>query len=303
MGTDAAVPPWLERRAALLGADGHAWLTAIPDVVVALQRRWAVTVEEQLNGGTSAWVARVRRSDGTPAVLKIAMPDETGEREVAVLHAACGRGYARLLAAAPEHRAVLLEALGPALERSGLAPERQIEILCAALRDAWQVPTPDAAPEAKAEALADLVGRLWDELDRPCSARVVELALEYARRRADASGRLVVVHGDPHPGNALRRPDGTYVFVDPDGFVADPAYDLGVVLRDWCPELLAGDASELAGRYCRLLAARSGIDPAAIDEWGFLERVSSGLHILELGMSDLARPFLETAEQLAAARR
>ena len=79
---------------------------------------------------------------------------------VAVLHAACGRGYARLLAAAPEHRAVLLEALGPALERSGLAPERQIEILCAALRDAWQVPAPDAAPEAKAEALADLVGRL-----------------------------------------------------------------------------------------------------------------------------------------------
>ena len=94
------------------------------------------------------------------------------------------------------------------------------------------------------------------------------------------------------------------MFVDPDGFVADPAYDLGVVLRDWCPELLAGDASKLAGRYCRLLAARSGIDPAAIDEWGFLkERVSSGLHILELGMSDLARPFLETAEQLAVARR
>ncbi|MDT0352536.1 aminoglycoside phosphotransferase family protein [Pseudonocardia charpentierae] len=302
MGTDA-VPPWLERRAALLGADGHAWLTAIPDVVVALQRRWAVTVEEELSGGTSAWVARVRRSDGTPAVLKIAMSDEACEREVALLQAAGGRGYARLLAAEPEHRAVLLEALGPALERSGLAPERQIEILCAALRDAWQVPAPDAAPEAKAEALADLVGRLWDELDRPCSARVVELALEYARRRADASGRLVVVHGDPHPGNALRRPDGTYVFVDPDGFVADPAYDLGVVLRDWCPELLAGDASELAGRYCRLLAARTGIDGTAIDEWGFLERVSSGLHILELGMSDLARPFLETAEQLAAARR
>ena len=39
----------------------------------------------------------------------------------------------------------------------------------------------------------------------------------------------------------------TYVFEDPDGFLAEPAYDLGVVLRDWCTELLAArDARELA---------------------------------------------------------
>jgi streptomycin 6-kinase len=144
---------------------------------------------------------------------------------------------------------------------------------------------------------------LWDELDRPSSARVVDLALTCARRRAGGTERLVVVHGAPHPANALRRPDGTYVFVDPDGFVADPAYDLGVVLREWCPELLSGDAPALAARYCRLLADRTGIDPTAIGEWGFLERVSSGLHILELGMADLARPYLDTAERLAASWR
>jgi streptomycin 6-kinase len=300
MGTDAG-SSWLERRVARSGPGARAWLTALPDVVAALQQRWGLTAEEELDGGTSAWVARVRCADGAPAVLKVALPDETSEREVAVLLAAGGRGYARVLAAAPEHHAVLLEALGPSLDRSGLAPEQQIEILCAVLQDAWQDSDAEAAP--KAEALAALVGRLWDELDRPCSARVVDLALECARRRAGEAGRLVVVHGDPHPGNALRRPDGTYVFVDPDGFVADPAYDLGVVLRDWCPELLAGDAPALAERYCRLSAARTGIDPAAIREWGFLERVSSGLHILELGMTDLGLPFLETAERLAASWR
>jgi streptomycin 6-kinase len=171
--------------------------------------------------------------------------------------------------------------------------------LCGALRDAWRVPRGTAAPEAKAESLAELVTRLWDELDRPCPERVVDRALHCARRRAADTGRLVVVHGDPHPGNALRRVDGTFVFVDPDGFVADPAYDLGVVLRDWCPQLLAGDAVELADRYCRLAAELTGIDRTAIREWGFLERVSSGLHILELGRPELAAPFLETAERLA----
>jgi streptomycin 6-kinase len=59
------------------------------------------------------------------------------------------------------------------------------------------------------------------------------------------------------------------VFVDPDGFLGDPTYDLGVVLRDWCPELLAAHAPSLAHRYCRQIAARTGMDPAAIWDWGF----------------------------------
>lgn len=228
MGT-AGVPrvsSWLERRAAALGAAGESWLAALPELVAELQDRWALTVEEELSGGTSSWVARVRRVDGSPAVLKVALPDATSEREVAVLLAAGGRGYARVLAAAPEHRAVVLEALGPSLDQAGLAPEQQIVALCGALHDAWQVPRGDVAPEGKAEQLAELVTRLWETLDRPCSARLIDLALDCAHRRATATDELVVVHGDPHPGNALQRADGTFVFVDPDGFVADPAYDL-----------------------------------------------------------------------------
>ena len=299
-GAMDTVSAWIERRAAMLGAPGQEWLAALPDLIAQLCEEAG-----RSPSSTSSAAARAPGSpgsvsvDGTPAVLKIALPDATSEREIAVLLAAEGRGYVRVLAAAPEYRAVVLESLGTSLDESGLAPEQQIAALCGALRDAWQVPRGDVAPEAKAESLAELVTRLWDELDRPCSERVYSLALECARRRAAGTGRLVVVHGDPHPGNALQRADGTFVFVDPDGFVADPAYDLGVVMRDWCPELLAGDAVALAERYCRLLAGHTGIDGAAIREWGFLERVSSGLHILELGRPDLAAPFLETAERLA----
>ncbi|MEV0113093.1 hypothetical protein AB0H77_07540 [Streptomyces sp. NPDC050844] len=87
--------------------------------------------------------------------------------------------------------------------------------------------------------------------------------------------------------------------MDPDGLLADPAYDLGVVLRDWCPELLAGDAAALARSYCALLAARSGVAATAIWEWGFLERVSTGLYVLDFGAEELGRPYLDTAELLA----
>jgi streptomycin 6-kinase len=114
----------------------------------------------------------------------------------------------------------------------------------------------------------------------------------------------VVVHGDPHPANALRvktprvGAEPGFVFVDPDGFLAEPAYDLGVVLRGWCPELLAGDAPTVARRYCQLLARHTGVDAQAIWEWGFIERVSSGLYAWAFGAEALGRPLLTTAELL-----
>ena len=152
-----------------------------------------------------------------------------------------------------------------------------------------------------------MVARLWQKHGHRCSRSVLARALRFAERRAAAFdlGTCVVVHGHPHPGNALRvvRPragaESGFVFVDPDGFLADPACDLGVVLRDWCRQLLAGDARLLTRLYCTLLADRTGIDPTVIWEWGVLERVSTGLYLLDLGAEDLAQPFLHTAGLLA----
>jgi streptomycin 6-kinase len=129
--------------------------------------------------------------------------------------------------------------------------------------------------------------------------------VQYAERRATATDldHAVIVHGDPHPGNALRvlapraGADAGFVFVDPDGFLADPAYDLGVILRDWCPQLLAGDASAIAHRYRCWRPTAASMRPRS-GSGGFLERVSTGLYVLQYGAENLARPFLATAEML-----
>ena len=56
--------------------------------------------------------------------------------------------------------------------------------------------------------------------------------------------------------------------------------------------------TQLVSRVEEFLAATSGMDPAAIWEWGFLERVSTGLYVLSFGADQLARPFLATAEAI-----
>lgn len=302
--------PLVRAKLASLGQAGERWQAELPDLVADLEREWSVTVVgRSLPGGSCSYVTRVRTRDGGEAVLKLAIPEPDYGHRIDTIRRAAGRGYVRLLAADVDRRAVLLESLGPSLDRLALPPERTLEILCDTLRVAWQVPPAGPPPhrEDRAVGLAELVGRLWEQLDHPCPEPVVAEALACAERRAAAfdPGRCVVVHGDPHPANALRVPaprpgaESGFVLVDPDGVVAAAAYDLGVAVRGWCAEILAApEPAALLLGWCRLLAARSGLDATAIWEWGYLERVSSGLYITSFGAEQLGRSFLDAAELL-----
>lgn len=305
------LPPVVRRKAEAIGAPGEAWLAGLPDLIADLERRWSVTVEAQLGGGTAAYVARARTVDGVDAVMKLGIPDPEFADEVGTIARAQGNGYVRLLDQDIERHAMLLEALGPSMDRLDLTPESQIETMCKLLRQAWEVPRPRAgrfaAARDKASSLHQMVRQLWEDLGGPCSEQVRTTALLCATRRAAAfkPDDCVVVHGDAAPANALQvlapraGAEAGFVFVDPDGFIGDRAYDLGVALRDWCPQLLASaDPLSLARSYCGLLADGSGVDEQAIWEWGFLERVSTGLYALSLGAEALGQPHLDTAERL-----
>ncbi len=302
--------PLTRARVAALGDEGRAWVAALPGLLAGLERDWSITLGRPLPGGSGSYVARAELADGSAAVVKVAVAEAGWTDQVATLERAEGRGYVRLLSADFPRRAMLLEQLGTPLERTGWPPDRQLRCLADTLSLAWQ----DAGgvrPESgadKASGLANLIAEAWPRLGRPVPERVVGQALRYAERRAaEATTDLVVVHGDPHPGNLLAVPqqrpgaETGYVFVDPDGFVADRAYDLGVALRDWTRWLLGPDARPTAERFCAVLAERSGVDSQRIWEWGFLERVSTGLYLLDVvrAPESVARPYLDSAERLA----
>jgi streptomycin 6-kinase len=210
---------------------------------------------------------------------------------------------------------MLMEPLGASRDRVGYDPGRQLAIVAAVLPRVWALPLGDGddgsgdagwagAPLDKAADLRPSIVDLWERTGHPCSERVVARALEFADRlsRRFAVRRAVVLHGDAATANLLQAPvprpgaEAGFVFVDPSTFVGDPAYDLGVALRDWCRELLAGDAPTLARRWCRMLADASGADEVAVWQWAYLERVSTGLYVQSLGGD--GHPHLATAEAL-----
>jgi streptomycin 6-kinase len=289
------------------GPFGLAWIDALPAIVEDLQRSWSLTLGDVLDGGKASLVMRVRRA-GEDAVLKIAPPGPQFARQVAAIAAADGRGYFWLLDVDDDHHAMLLEPLGAMLAERATSPEQVLDILSATLLTAWTATPPPLPREIhKASSLGAYISEAWEDQQRPCSQNLIKIAIRYAHLRAAAFDPAtdVLCHGDPHWGNALEvttpRPgaESGFVFVDPDGFVCDRGYDLGVVLRAWTDEVLAAaDPEALLRGYCARMEANTGVDAEIIWQWGFIERISTGLYLTQCGHPVEGRTYLDSAERL-----
>jgi streptomycin 6-kinase len=202
---------------------------------------------------------------------------------------------------------MLLERLGRPLSALGYSVERQIDVLAETLAQAWR-PAPESMElrtgAEQAAFLAPFVRSRWERLDQPCPEPVIERAEAFARSRRDAFDptTAVLVHGDAHADNVLEDGRGGFKLIDPEGLRSERAHDLAMQLRDWTEELLAGaDPAATGLEWCRRLGERTGVDPQPIWEWAYLERVSSGLFLLELG-DPSGVGFLRVAEQWVDAR-
>jgi streptomycin 6-kinase len=287
-------------RATAVRAGAGAWPARLPELVAGLERDWGITVGRAYHGPTEAYVARAVRADGTPAVLKLLVP-RPGQAadEITVLRLADGAGCVRLLESDVERSALLLDRLGPSLYDLGLPIERRLEIMCALAARMWR-PAPDAGLPTGAEKgrwLVEHIETSWAALEQPCSRAAVDHALACAERRiaAHSAERAVLVHGDVHQWNTLQTRNGGFALVDPDGLLAEPEYDLGVLMREDPLELMAGDPRERA----RWLAARAGCDPVAIWEWGVIERVSTGLLATAVVLQPVGVQMLRAADAIA----
>jgi streptomycin 6-kinase len=296
------VPETVRTFARAAGAED--WLAGLPELVDRLERDWDIAIGSAFTQATEAYVAAATLADGTPAVVKVLIRRRHAAEELTVLRLAGGEGCVALLRHDEGSGAMLLERLGPSMFDLKLPIEQRHEILCRVAMRLWR-PAPGSGlptgPE-KAARLSAYARDAWERLDRPCSERALAQALAAAERRTAAydPDRAVLLHGDVHEWNTLRAGPGPddWKLVDPDGVLAEPECDLGVLMREDAEQLLTADPWDRA----RALAARTGTDPVAIMEWGDLERVANGLLCLETGLPDPGRVSLAAADRIAGLR-
>ena len=283
-----------ERLADSLRAAGEAgdrWLAALPELLADLEADWSITVGGAL-GGNAAYVAEATRADGSPVVLKVALPAISGfspfGQELRTLRMADGDPYVALLRFDPSRQAMLLERLGEPLGRLGWPVPQQLDALVHTVARGWRpipaatLPDPDALPDgaAKARWLADFVVSGWEELSRPCPEGDHRGSRPLRRRARGGPGFEPVRPGArrAHPFNLLQASDGSFRLIDPEGLASEPAHDLRVILRDFNDDLLTKDpriATAIARGRCRRAGELARIDPEAIWEWAFAR---AGVH-------------------------
>jgi streptomycin 6-kinase len=281
-------------------ADGHAaWLDGLPSVLDSLAQDWSLTIGATMRGGHAALVVEATLADGAPSVLKVGVPGYRRQLgfEATVLDLAAGKTCARLIRRDLTRDALLLERLGPPMYDVILDHRSQHDMLCDTVAQLWRpldddIDLPTGADFA--HRMQHLIPQLWEELERPCSAATIDDAVECADRRERAYHRRtsVLVHGDVHEANALQTEGGTFKLIDPVGLRAEPACDLGTIVR-CTPD--AGD--DLRVRTERL-AARTGVDATAIWEWGTVHRVIGGLNSVRIGFQPFGNLLLAEADRL-----
>jgi streptomycin 6-kinase len=303
------LPDEVVAKARLRGAEGEAWLADLPALVAELEQAWRISVGRPLSGGAEALVAEAVTADGEAAVLKLTIRGQDPRHlEAKTLIAGAGRGYVRLLRGDADRDALLLERLGARLGQFDFPAQAELEVICRTLAEAWTAPTAGldlpTGPE-KAAGVVAFIEETWPRLGKPCAARTLDVAAEYAKRRAAAHdpARAVLAHGDAHAANALQVPGepDRFRLIDPDGLVIEPAYDLAIPMREMRVALGAEDALAKGRQRCALLSRLTGVEPRPIWEWGLIERVSSGLVLLQIGLTALGAEFLQVADLWAEA--
>jgi streptomycin 6-kinase len=301
---DAAIVE-ARRRLAISDRDVTSSVEHFAAMVRPVCHDWGLTAERWLDGGAGTPTLAVSSSDGTRGVLKISQPGAL-DGAVRVMRAASGRGYVRVLAWDATRGALLTERLGEGLWSAAPTLVEQAKVVVPVLQDAWRVPLECGSPfEGKASSLLGVLAELAPRYGGGHPGAVA-LARRYAIDLAASERPEVVCHGDPHPGNVLRRHAG-WALIDPDGFVGERAYDLGVVLRDACREIVAAEACEPGSgvsrlrEACRQVAGLADVDPDRVWRWGLVERVTTGLYLRWFGHTAESATFLDTAAILAAA--
>lgn len=298
------LPELVRSKAEAMGDVGHAWLASLPDRVATLEKRWSMSTGEVLAGGSEALVLAAQ-VDGRQAVLKIGLPKDDGLRhEARVLSLARGQGYAELFAGDEDLNAILVERLGQPLIECGFSERDQIDRLCSTAQAAWLSIEGDSGfttGVGKARWLREFIATAITRQPGAISDELSCRATDYARIREAAwtPASSVLVHGDVHAFNTLQDPRAAdcYKLVDPDGYFMEPEYDLGLIMRDFHADLRQGHPLDEGRRRCRRLADATGLDENAIWQWGFIERVTTGLYLLQLGVVDEGQAFLSIAEE------
>ena len=261
------------------GERGVAWLAELPDLLAQYAREWELGLLPPFAGLSFNYVAPVVRADGSPAVLKVGVPEEEARTGIAFLRLCNGDGAVRLLEEDAEHCALLMERAFPGSPLTSLEDDDEATGIAAEVMLVLWRPAPATHSfitlGRRLRALAQVremygggAGPLPEELLSRAEGLAVELLASAPYER--------VLHGDLHHDNIVSAQRAPWLAIDPKGVVGDPGYETGALMNNpyGRMETWTGPARQFA-RRADVLAERLGYPRDRILAWSYTQAVLS----------------------------
>ncbi|GAB4118522.1 MAG: aminoglycoside phosphotransferase family protein [Roseiflexaceae bacterium] len=258
---------------------GEHWLEALPDLIARLEQEWGFRAERHVRNLSYNYVAPVTLSDGTPAMLKLGVPDGAFTDEIDALRLYNGNGICRLLRSDAEQGAMLIERFLPGSTLTELSDDEAATRIAAEVMQQLWIPAPEVHNFATVVEWARGFERLRDEFaggTGPFPAAMVAKAERLFADLLASAGPNLLLHGDLHHDNILSAERSAWLAIDPKGLVGEAAYEVGALLRNPGDRVASNpDPQRFMARRVAILAETLHIDPQRIAAWGYAQAVLS----------------------------
>ncbi len=301
-GQDLIPPAFAQTILGVHGVAGAAWLTELPALLDECVERWSLTLLPASFPLSYNYVRPALTADGQAVVLKLGVPNPLLTREIEALRLYAGQGAAALLAADAARGVLLLERLQPGNMLAAVADDEEATRIAAdVMQQLWR-PLPAVHPFAPVAEWAGGLRKLRVRFNGgvgPLPVRLVAMAETLFAELIPSSAPPVLIHADLHHFNILAATRAPWLALDPHGVAAEPAYEVGALLRNPFSVLPSpAELRRIQARRVAILAERLGFERQRLAGWGFAQAILSAWWDIEDNGSGWERA-LAYAEALA----
>jgi streptomycin 6-kinase len=287
----------------LYGATGIEWLNCLPSIIADCAQRWSLMVMPPFKPLSYNYVAPAIRADGRDVVLKVGVPNPEFLTEIEALRLFNGHGIVQLLEVDRDQGALLLERLKPGTPLSSLTDDEQATTIAAQVMLQLWKPVPAEHPFPTVAKWAAGLKRFREHFgdgSGPFPVSLVKAAETLFAELIGSMAEPVLLHGDLHHQNILAAQRQPWLALDPKGLVGEPAYEVGALLRNPMPQLLAvPQPRRILARRVDQLAEELGFDRTRLVGWGLAQAVLAAWWSFE-DHGHGWEPWIACAEILAA---
>jgi streptomycin 6-kinase len=282
MGTPEIPERFVRTMIELHGDAGRAWLDGLPARIAEYESRWAIQVGPPFANLSYNYVAPAVRANGAQAILKLGMPQPELTSEIAALRLWDGHGCAQLIASDLDGGALLLERLLPGNMLLDLTDDDEATRIAAQVMRALWRPAPPAPEDMVFPTTARWASGLrrlramYDGGTGPLPEEMVTLAEALFAELLASCGAPMLLHGDLHHENVLAAKRAPWLAIDPKGLIGEAEYEVGALIRNPLPRLLAlPDVTATLARRFDILAETLGFDRQRMIAWSYAQAVLS----------------------------